>query len=207
MYSLKRNIFLLTGWALFSLATSACTSKQELEKKAFFNFDSLVNAQVRYLVEKKPSLYKNASMGNEEENAHLKPEDSITWANELAIFRQLDVINKPIHKSNYLVTEGQPDTNSNLLINEYRAKEELKDKMALAYLKIYYQGTPQHVRKIEGLYQEKNTLYEASRYLTLELSNIYNHTALTAYTIQGGQKMILGDSVAFHITGNLTYPL
>ena len=186
---------------LASALLLSCESAGKRSEKAYFDFDSLINAQVRYLAAHAPKLTKQAVVDGRTEELETTPADSAAWSKELDIFRQLDLINKPINRDSYEIKEGLSDTKSNLLVSEYKATEDL----ALAYLKIYYQDTPGNVRRIEGTYREKNALYTGTRFLTMELTTIQTHVVLTSYSISGGQKMILGDSVQFKILGTITY--
>ena len=179
----------------------ACQPHPRLENKKFFDIDSLVSAQILLLAEKKPELRKEALIEFDSSSVTTVPADSAAWAIELDIFRQLDLINKPVNRDNYEVQDNTPDPTSNLKICSYTARKDIP----LSFLRIYYAGRKENIRKIEGLYKEQNALYASSRFLTLELNKVYNDIGLINYSIEGGQKMILGDSTTFRITGVVKY--
>jgi hypothetical protein len=73
-------------------------------------------------------------------------------------------------------------------------------------LKIFYLDVPSKIRRIEALYQEENSLLKGSRFLVMEFEEINNNLVLTSFSIEGGQKMFLGDSVKFSVKGTVTLP-
>jgi len=130
------------------------------------------------------------------------------WETELDIFRQLESVNKPVNRSLYAV-EKSSDAKSNLEVKTFMGKPEpgkKKVEMPVKYLKVYYQNTPDNIRKIEAQYDESNTLYTGSRFLKMEFQQVYNKTVLTSYSITGGQKMFMGDSVSYNISAFVTIP-
>lgn len=156
----------------------------------------------------KASVKKVGNLNDENGDADLPILDSLAWENELIIFRGLEAINKPIYKNIYAVEDGLPDRTSNLQVKWIAYKKDLSEKEIppVKYLKIFYQGSLHNVRKIEAQVDETNALYKSSRLLTLEFQDIQNHVVLTSYTIEGGQKMFLGDTVAYVIKGVVTFP-
>lgn len=199
MSYLKYN--LITGCLLAVILLSACETGERNTAKNFYDFDSLIQAQIHHLTLEKVSLHKEASINGHEEESTVTPADTTGWSRELDIFKQLNLINKPINKDNYEVRDKLNDPNSNLLIREYKSKKDI----VLPYLRIYYQDKPENLIKVEGTYNEENALYSSSHHLTLELNKIDNKTMLTSFSIAGGQKMMMSDSVEFKITGTLLY--
>jgi hypothetical protein len=124
----------------------------------------------------------------------------MAWRNELEIFSQLQVINKPINREFYIIDDGLFDPSSNLTVKAFSATENLP----VRYLRVFYQESISKPRKIEALYDDRNQLYKSGRILEMEFQQIDNKSVLTSYAIEGGQKMILGDSVAFVIRGVIT---
>lgn len=170
---------------------------------SFYDIDSLIDQQVANLVRLQPVLEKEAEINGEQEVVRLENADSAAWARELDIFRQLDLNAKSLNAGRYKVTTGLKDGASNLSIIEYAATEDLP----LSQVRIYYQGNPKRVRRIEGKFRSKETnrLYSSGRYLSMELIDIKSRAMLSQYRVTGGQKMILGDTVSYTIMGAVTY--
>jgi hypothetical protein len=149
----------------------------------------------------KPSVVKEARINESEEVSTITIGDTLLWKKELDVFRQLD-LNKGINIDNYKIDEGIADNASNLTITEYTSKNDLP----VVYLKIYYQDKVEDIRRIQGLFHEDNSLYTSKRYFSMELTKVGTETVIVSYSISGGQKMILGDSVKYSVKGILTYP-
>lgn len=172
------------------------------ERATFYPVDSLVMAQINYLSSVHATLYKESALNAQLDTSRYSPADSMQWIKELDIFRQLEVINKPINRDSYLVNDGETDPGSNLTIKTFTRKE--KEELPVVYLKVYYQHSIRQPRKIEALFDEENALYKSARVLSMDFHPINNKTVLTSYSITGGQKMILRDSVDFSIRGKIT---
>ncbi len=191
---LKNGILWITVLALIS----SCSNHQK-SSGGLYSVDSLVSAQARYLSETKASLSKTTQLGDRHDKVIVVPKDTIAWKKELEVFAALEVINKPVNRSLYK-SEVTSDVRSNLTVRSLTTEEKLPVK----YLKIYYRDTPERVRLIEAQYDESNALFKSARSLTMEFLEINNKTVLTSYSINGGQKMFLGDSVQYNVTGSLT---
>jgi hypothetical protein len=184
--------------AVLALTLSSClTGKKE---SSFYPIDSLVTKQLTELTDLNARLSKSAVVHGKSDSITYTPKDTIEWGKELGVFRQLDLINKPVNHGSYLVEDNLKDPASNLTVKSFTSTEELP----VRYMKIFYQTSVSRPRKIEALYDEANSLYKSSRLLSMEFSQINNKTVLTSYSIDGGQKMIMGDSVTFLIKGNIT---
>lgn len=177
----------------------ACAKPKNDQK--FYAVDSLVTAQISYLNHAKAKLEKEAILDGTKQDIILSIEDSLMWEKELDIFRQLEVINKPVSRGSYLVDDGLYDPGSNLTVKAFTALEDLPVRS----LRIFYQEKLEKPRKIEAVLQEETTLYESLRLMTMEFRQVNNKTILTSYSIQGGQQMIMADSVAFSIKGRVQY--
>ncbi len=175
----------------------SCNEKKEIAP--LYNVDSLVSVQVSYLTSKHAGLRKEARIGPQYDDSTYTPKDTLAWSNELEIFRQLEVINKPINRNGYIIDDGLFDPASNLTVKAISALE----KQPVRYLRIFYLNSIHKPRKIEALYNDGNALYESGRLLSMEFNQVGDKNILTSYSIQGGQKMILGDSVSFLIKGKI----
>jgi hypothetical protein len=196
MMLLKNQISLFAIIVPSMLFISCSTEKQK--PAGLYNVDSLINTQIRYLISHNAAISKKAVLNGEEKITTTNPKDSSDWNEELAIFLELDVVNKPINKGAYKI-ETYADNKSNLSVKSFTTTEDLPVK----YLRLYYQQSMGQLRKIEAQYRETNSLYMSSRFLTMEFENIFNKTMLTSYSIAGGQKMFLDDSVQYTIGVNI----
>lgn len=175
----------------------SCEEKKERYRR-YYDIDSLIESQVHYLSSQKISLTKRTRLDEKFDSIQIAASDTVLWSKELEVFKQLNVINTPIYAPSYRVTI-LPDANSNLTAKVITSTR----KLALQYLKIYYQGNILNLRKIEALYREENLLYCSSRKLSMEFENIYNKITLINYSIEGSQKMFLRDSVKFFLKGRV----
>jgi hypothetical protein len=181
------------------LATSIIACKQANLKydKPYFDFDSLVNIQIKKISNTKDSVRKDAVIDGKQDHSSFVI-DSTRLAHEWDVFRQLDVINKPLYKGNYEITEGK-DTKSNLQVRTYQSKI----KSPVPYLRFYFHNSFQNLKKIESNYQEENALYFTKRDLMMVLDDQSGEPLIKSYSITGSQKMILSDSVKFSIHGSI----
>ncbi|MEK6783839.1 MAG: hypothetical protein AABY93_19230 [Bacteroidota bacterium] len=187
-------------FALFVSLLGAGCQKQNAKEKRYQDFDSLVNAQVTYLTRSKASLKKKATIGCKSDSTSIVP-DSTTWSHELDVFRQLDLINRPIYRDAYIVKDRTKDSKSNLLILSYEAPPTF----TVPYLRLFYQDSPKRLKKLEALYQESNSLYNTKRILKMYFDDSKGKPYLTGYTIDGNQKMMLSDSTHYTITAEITF--
>ena len=183
-----------------SILLSVSCSRQNENTVIYYPVDSLLTAQVNFLTDANATLLKEAQINGVKESKSLSPADTTAWQHELGIFFALNALNKPINSGSYHVATNQPDSASNLLIHSFSTTEELPVK----YFNVYYLDNPSNIKKIEALYYEANSLMTESRLLTLEFKEVYNKTILNSYSIQGGQKMFLGDSVQFSVRGTIS---
>jgi hypothetical protein len=198
MYSLLKNSFslLLVGF-LFSSCVRSNTQTEKL-----YPIDSLIRAQVYYLSNAKAELIKQAYINDIDDDSTYSPADTTAWFHELDIFSELNSINKPINRDNYEVKDGLRDSQSNLTILLISTTK----KVPIQFVKIYYHNSLNNIKKIEASNQEQNALLTSNRQLRMEFQDVYNQAILSAYTIEGGHKMFLGDSVRFAIKGKIIIP-
>lgn len=186
------------GVFLLGLYLMSCSS----ESPGFiglFNVDSTLQRQINHLIEHKAVIDKKVALNGVEKNTTVSPGDSIDWNEELAIFFELNAVNKPSSRGEYRI-ENYADDKSNLNVKAFTTTEELPVK----FLKLYYHQSLGNLRKIEAEYNEENALYSSKRMLTLEFENIFDQTILTSYAVSGGQKMFLDDSVQYTIRAHIS---
>lgn len=184
---------------ILACCIGACEQRGKYDQ-GYYPVDSLVTAQIRFLTNAKASATKFAKLGEKEETKTIHPIDSTGWIDELDIFRELRTLNKPINKGAYKVEDGLPDNKSNLKIKTIVTDKELPVRS----MKIYYYGQPENIKRIEAQFNEVNSLYSSSRFLIMNFQDLNNKPVLSSYSVTGGQKMFLGDTVIFSIKGIVT---
>lgn len=188
---------IFVGFLLLSLCS--CNEKKPLQS-SYFNIDSLISTQTQQLAMKAASVSKTVAINDLEETLVMKP-DSASWAHELGIFKQLEMLNKPIHAAVYGVTDGVKDSHSNLKLRIYHATQQVSIKE----FKFYYQDRFEKLRRIEAASEESNALYLTERKFVLTFDNQPEGLALRHYAVSGFQKMILGDTVRFSLSAEIIY--
>ena len=168
--------------------------------KKLFAIDSLLHAQALFLSRVDAQLDKSIVLGKEQEELTITPLDTTAWLKELEVFSVMDVINKPINRDRYQTSESA-DIKSNLRIKSFRTTDDLP----ISYMNVYYHNLPAKIRKIEALYRELNGLYKTSRLLTLEFSDVEGTPIMNTYSILGGQKMFMDDTVQYDIKGRVKF--
>lgn len=175
---------------ILSLLAGCSQKKPAVQAREFYNFDSLVSSQIKTI--STHTLEKSVEIGEMKDSASFVPNEA-QWSNELAIFRQLDEVNKASFRDAYTVTETR-DTKSNLNVREIKSNR----LVPVALLRLYYLRSLKDLRKIEATWTEENTLYVNDRKLTMEFEGMMHK-----YTIEGFQKMVMNDSVKFRIEGTV----
>ena len=177
-----------------------CFSCQKNTRKAATFFDSLAVASTQLLVKQKASLRKEVYIGNKRDTIQLRP-DSAYWANDLDVFKQLAVFQKPAYRDSYKMEDGLQDEQSNLTIRQFKAIKPTP----ISVVRFYYYHDFNQLKKIEADYQEDNALYSTTRHLIMEFDEIAGKPALSYYSMDGFQKMILSDSTLYSVHSYITY--
>lgn len=173
---------------------SGCDRTNQRYDKAYFDFDSLINVQVAGLLRAQAAISKKSMLNGKQDESSFVP-DSLKLAYELEVFRQLDIINKPLYRNVYEIKDGEQDTKSNLLIRSYTAKAP----SLVQIVRFYYHSSMQDIRKIESVFHEENTLYDTKRNLLMEFEDSIHSSLLKGYQLSGTQKMIMNDTVNFSV--------
>jgi hypothetical protein len=193
MYNLRR---VLLGLQILVLMASC-----KKTDRADSYFDSLVAAQVRYLAINKPTVTKVATLDGKTDQSTFRP-DSTTWENELDIFRQLSVFERSAYRTAYRVVDGIHDTTSNLVVRTYSSTDR---QIPVPELHFYYYHLFRNLRRMEAVYRQENLLFSTTRRLSLEFDDAGGKPVLSAYRVEGIQKMILSDPVKFSIQTRIAY--
>lgn len=181
--------------ACVSIGLTMCQS-ESMSSPQHFAIDSLLHAQVKWLSASEATLIKTTVLDGQTEEVSLSPKDSLAWSKELEVFQVMDALNKPVNRDRYTLAETS-DTKSNLRIRSYSSNDP---ELPLRYVRIYYHRHLSRLKRIEAEYIESNALYHAARTLTMHFEETKHGAMLMGYTIAGGQKMLLDDTVRYDIT-------
>jgi hypothetical protein len=186
-------------FTVFIASTLVGCDLESTSEVPFYPVDSLMNAQVRGLSVLQASLAKNAVLGPHQSTVTYVPQDTVAWKRELEIFYYINNINKPVNRTLYSVKEY---FNHDLQLNVKSFKAT--DETPVEFLIIYYRETPVMPEKIEARIRENNSMYSGTRDLQMKFEKAGSNVLLTEFFIAGGQKMLLGDSVQYRITGKIS---
>jgi hypothetical protein len=186
----------------FSLWIFSCKQKELTYDKPYFDFDSLIRTQIRGFSKTKVEVIKKTLLDGVKDSITVVP-DTSQWKHELDAFQQLDLINKPMYKGQYLVDDSK-DVHSNLTVRTYQ-KINSEVPTPVPEVKIYFQGNLKKLKRIESSFTEQNLMYGTSRKLTLEFDDSHDVPVLVHYRVKGVQKMIMCDSVKLSIEGWMRY--
>lgn len=184
---------------LFLLLVFSC-QERTIQSAVYYPVDSLVAAQQSVLSGLNAVLRKSTRLNSASSVIELTPGDSLHWANELQIFASLEVINKPTYRGEY---SEQREDQSGLQVWSFTS---LKDDVPVRYLKIFYDRSPENIRRIEAKWQEKNIMFRSQRLFTLHFNAADGHNLLQRFEVRGGQKMFLQDTVSYSIEGEVLLP-
>lgn len=199
MFLLRKNNLLI----VLPLLLAACGRPSSKKQATLYPVDSLIVSQALMLEASHARLEKEAFVNNREDNASISPNDSAAWWQELDVFLELNAMNNPTARDAYTVEDGLRDSSSNLTIKAFTCTDP---DLPIAYLRVYYHESLNDVRKIEAKYVENNLLLKSKRILTMEFQDVYNKRMLHSYSIIGGQKLFLADTVQFKLTGRIIIP-
>ncbi len=185
---------------VFAIAVSCSEHKPVVGN--YYNIDSLFDKQIGLLLKGKATLEKNARVGDEDSRVVFVPVDSASWAGELDIFRNLNAINKPVNRGLYRDTVRK-DRSSNLTV---RIFEALDEDLPVERLEIFFLNAPHDIRRMEATYREENVMFRTKRRLRIDFRKKDAGSVISAYSVTGGQKMLLGDSVRYAVTAKISIP-
>lgn len=181
---------------IFSIIVS-CSNLEPVDVEAYYDVDSLMNAQYELLSTTGAKIKKYSSVNHTMDTAVISP-DSAQWMSELNVFKKAN-INKPLLRGEYEVTRQIKDKGE---VTIYTAREP--EEVYVKYLKVFKNSRSQ-LRKIEALVAEENPVYGSERKLNIWFSLHNDQEVISKYEISGVQKMILKDSVSLDLVSEIIY--
>jgi hypothetical protein len=189
---------------LLVIVAVSCSTPEQVSSQAFLDIDSLITSQVAFLSRANAKVEKKAGIGDELTDAVVAP-DSAGWSDELSVFRQLELAERPVNRDRYIVQETD-DSRSNLKVRSYVAKSTEEDEdTPVPYIHLYYLKGINDIRRIEAGYYETNLLYTSKRDLILEFEEMGGASLLRRYSINGYQRVIMADSVHFSVEAEVIF--
>ena len=193
MCRIKNSVIYLL--LVFWLA-GACSVSQENRNEgpkidAYFDLQGLINQQVGDLSATNTRIQKEAVIDGQREVLEL---DSLNWKKELNIFARAD-INKPRLLDQYLTTTYTND--AGYKVTRYQNVEE--NVSGVIKMEITESPVNQKPLSISIESCEYNTLYISEVELEMVFGEGKNGGSLTAYTINGFEKVILKDTMRYSI--------
>ncbi|MFT4833632.1 MAG: hypothetical protein ACJAVY_000104 [Marinoscillum sp.] len=176
---------------VFGMSMLSCASDDQNERKlqAYFDLDSLIQAQSKLLASNNAKLVKQVSDNEKHtEMVDLTP-DSASWAKEFAMMRYFN-INKPHNVGAY----SSESTKTGLSL---KAKDN--EKQSIKEFILTYQG--EELKGITAYSSESKYIYSNTHSLTMSFENGY----LENYSLEKTLNMIFIAPSAFRITGSITH--
>ncbi len=197
MRSSARYVLILIVFAWFA----GCSGKPSTNKTSL---DSLISKQVHELLTSHASVTKTSVLGDKEDHITYTP-DSLGWEHEFEIFRQPASFERPANAVRFRMQDGIRDTRSNLTVRRYASIEGHSNGTdpGLTY---YYFNDFSHLRRVEATFLQGQAMYKAARQMVIEFEEQGGIPVITAYRLEGEQKMVLTDSVRFLIRAEINRP-
>lgn len=182
---------------LYLLVFVACQpSTVEQADQPFYDVREMIDRQITILDSLNPLLHKIAFLESDVDSTTFRP-DSVGWSKELEIFLELD-INRPVLRDKFKLTESY-DPSIDMKISTYSMIDQ--EETGVQYLNIYRHNDK--LVRVEGEYQDNSLLYSAYRLLNINFESISNESVIVNYSIDGWQKIILKDTIYYHVKGSI----
>jgi hypothetical protein len=196
MFCLKSKTTNCVIIGILWISLGACNNRVN-NTPLFYAIDSLVSAQVDHLNKSGASITKITSLDGEKSSNTYVPGDSAGWNKELEIFRQLDLINKPVNQGLYKTDVSVDDDGA--VVKAFTA---IEDELPVEVLRLRF--VDRRLLRIEAQLREENSMYHSSRTLSMDFKQHHGLPLVTSYALVGGQKMFLGDSVRYDIMATIS---
>lgn len=192
---------------LISLLGTACSRMRPKANEQFINIDSLLKSQEFALAKAGAGLEKTVTMDGSAETQILQP-DTAAWRHEFQVFQGLRDLNKSTYQGEFIARDTS-DTRSNLNVKDISlAKTKHRNVMsslALQHVRLYYlnDGT---LQGIEAHFAQNRPMYQKRELIRLDFTSLGGNWLLTRYVVQGGQRIVMGDTLTYRIEGKISMP-
>lgn len=136
------------GLSLLLLLFGSC-SQQEKSSDKIYDFENLIDHQVSQLSQQARVLGKTSQVSGTKSDTTFLPSGA-GWRSELEVFRELEIINKPIYRNEYSIQDPVKDTQSNLKVRQY-----LSANAPITNLRFYYHNDFSGLKKLKPPLQKR----------------------------------------------------
>jgi hypothetical protein len=182
-----------SSWLAPLLLLAACgpdndvtRASQDARKPLYFDLKGFLDQQTALLTQRRPAVEKQVSL--RDGRVETTRVGQVDWGKELQIFYQAD-INKPALRGTYEVLGGSAAADTVDMVRQYRRKPGAEN--SVDQLQVRETGT--RAGTIEAILTQDNPLFFSRKVLTLH----YQNGQLSAYKVQGVQKLVLFDTLRY----------
>jgi hypothetical protein len=169
------------------LGLLSCYKPEKLGKSAYFDVDSLLNEQITMLEQLKPTLQIAKKLNGKTTTENVSAVED--WKKRLGVFREINPANK-----RYLNSFSREELKDGY---KYVLKPTEKGDLKEVYF-FYKKGK---LVSIRGKLVKSNFLNKEEQ--TLEMD--FDRNGLSAYQMEGWQKMIFSDTSSYFIRTKVLY--
>ena len=189
--------------AIFILALIGCKPEPQHKLDApVFDLPGFVDELILNMDSKNHSVTKTFSLNSDTETKQYDSSDSIFWARELAILKDID-LNSPQLRDVISINNNLKDENSNLLIDEYLVAD---DNTALfKKLSVYYLKESSEIRQVYAELTSDNLISKSSTKFNLWINRYNNKLIIDSLQIIGCDKTFMQPEREYHIITRTTW--
>ena len=188
--------------AIFILALIGCKPEPQHKLDApVFDLPGFVDGLILNMDSKNHSVTKTFTLNSDTETKQYDSSDSIFWARELAILKDID-LNSPQLRDVISINNNLKDENSNLLIDEYLVAD---DNTALfKKLSVYYLKESSEIRQVYAELTSDNLISKSSTKFNLWINRYNNKLIIDSLQIIGYDKTFMQPEREYHIITRTT---
>lgn len=170
---------------LLGLASACNPTESNLQEKTFFDLERVIENEINYLSQQKPTVQKTVRINDETEEIST---NDLDWKKELEIIIQSD-LNKAAYKLSYDEIEKP---------NQITYQLKQGENLPVSSLQIFTDNEGELI-KINSIHTTDNYLYKSTKNVMAEFSEGH----LSNYEIKGNQKLFVGSEKTFEIAGKV----
>ena len=182
---------------LLTLVLIGCKPEpQQKIELVWFDLPSLVDELVLNMDNKNHRVIKTFTLNSNTETKRYDSSDSIFWARELAILREID-FNSPQLRDEIIFNNNLNDDNSNLLIDEYLLPDD--NTGPFNKLSIYYLKEPLEIRQVYAELNSDNLISKSNTKFNLWMNRYNKMLIIDSLQIVGCDKTFMQSEREYQI--------